>query len=85
MLTERQRQALKRRFLMFEMILLVWLVGVADPASFHSQNSYDTIAACESQLQPRAQEALDAFLEKGVPVAKTNTVCREVVPQGALT
>jgi hypothetical protein len=70
---------------MFEMILFVWLVGVADPASFHSQNSYDTIADCEAQLQPRAQEALDAFLAQGVPVARTNTACREIVPQGALT
>jgi hypothetical protein len=70
---------------MFEMILFVWLVGVADPASFHSQNSYESLAACEAQLQPRAQEALDAFLARGVPVAKTNTICREVVLQGELT
>ena len=70
---------------MFEMILFVWLVGVADPASFHSQNSYDTLAACEAQLQPRAQEALDAFVLRGVPVARTDTACREVVPQGELT
>jgi hypothetical protein len=70
---------------MFEMILFVWLVGVADPASFPSQNSYDTLAACEAQLQPRAQEALDAFLERGVPVVRTRTICREVVLQGELT
>jgi hypothetical protein len=85
MLTEPQRQTLKRRFLMFEMILFVWLVGVAGYASIPSQNSYDTLAACEAQLQPRAQEALDALLDEGVPVARTRTICREVAPQGELT
>jgi hypothetical protein len=70
---------------MFEMILFVWLVGVADPVPLPSQNSYETLAACEAQLQPRAQEALDAFLAQGVPVAKTNTICREVAPQGEMT
>ena len=70
---------------MFEMILFVWLVGVADPASFPSQNSYDTLAACEAQLQPRAQAALDAFVSRGVPVAGTNTICREIALQGELT
>ena len=68
----------------FEMILIVWIIGAPDPLTFLSQASYADEAACEAQLQPRADQSLEAFARNGVPVAKVSTVCREVVPQGVL-
>ena len=70
---------------MFEMILFVWLVGVADPQGFIIKVEYDSMAACEAELQSRAENGLSDFLSYGFPVARTNTICREVALQGELT
>lgn len=70
---------------MFEMILLVWLVGVPDPLQRISEDSFPDMAACVAQLEPRLQLVVDAFILDGVPAVRVDLRCRPITPPGELT